>query len=349
MALSCELSIMIVVKVYNKTLSTLKETIEWDIILSDVAFSANVNWWQWELSLQLKKPITSTDYNVGDIIKIKKYSEENKSWYDLYMWYVWSIGRVQTITSEYIELRCLWIASLCTENNTSLNYNNLPAWQLIRNILQTINTSQWWNVISFNTTTIPDWPLMWSWSISETDCASAITTIAQAIGQRWYIDWSGTAYLFDKPTTPTHFLTNKVDVENITINETIQDMVNSVYFRSQYNPSQNTSYTDTASVALYGQKYARWPVPISWQTALDNYAIQFVNDNKDPRKESRIIVNIKYPLEILNPWDTVKVKNFEYSFDNIQIEKVQYSQDRCTLYLDKYNSFGKQIKSLANP
>lgn len=340
---------MIVVKVYNKTLATLKETIKGSLILSDISFSSNVNGWQWDLAIQIKKPITNNDYNVWDIIKIKKYTDDNKNGYDLYMGYIWSIGRVQTITSEYIEIRCLWIASLLTENNTSVSYGNLPAWQLIRGILQAVNTSQWWNVISYNTTTIPDWPLMWTWSISETDCASAITTIAQAVGKKWYIDGSGTAYLFDKPTTPTHFLTNKVNIENITINETIQDMVNSVYFRSQYNPSQNTTYTDTASVAIYGQKYARWPVPISWQTALDNYAIQFVNDNKEPRKESQIIINKEYALETMKPWDTVKIRNFEYAFDNIQIEKVQYSQDRCTLYLDKYNSFGKQIKSLANP
>jgi len=338
---------MITVKVYDRTNTTLKETIKGDLLLWDITFTSNVNWWQWNLTLQLNKSITTTDYTLWDIIKIKRYDDELKTGWDLYMWYVTKIGRKQTTSRQYIELSCLWIASLLTEHSAWFNYDSKPVGQLARELIDSINASYGGNIINYTTSTIPDWASLWTGTISTTNAAEAMNVLSNASWRKRYIDWNGTCYMFTKPVTPTHFLSNQKDVESIDIQEEIQEMVNKVFFWSKYTLSQNTSYSDAPSIALYGSKFLQQEINIYWQTALDNYAIQYVNDRKDPKRQTTLVVNREYPIELLQPWDTVKVRNFEYAFDNIQIEKVQYTQDKVIVYLEQYISFGQQIKALA--
>lgn len=339
---------MLTVKIYNRTFTALKETLKWDLILSDISFSANTNWWQWEITLQINKSITTTDYALWDIVKIWKYDEETKQWVNLYMWYVTRLWRKQTTSRQFIELNCLWMASILSEHPVSKSYDNKPVWQIMREIIDAVNSSYWWNVINYTMLTIPDWPLMWTWSISQSRASDWITALANSQWKKRFVDWNWTAHLFDTPVSPTHELTNQKDVENIDIKEEIQEMVNSVYFWSEFDVTQNTTYEDAASVALYWKKYLQQSINIFWQTALDNYAIQYVNDRKDPKKQSTLIVNRKYPIETIRPWDTVKIRNFEYTFNNISIEKIQYTQDRIILYLDMYLSFWWQIKSIVS-
>ena len=87
-------------------------------------------------------------------------------------------------------------------------------------------------------------------------------------------------------------------------------------------------------------------VDIYWQDAIDTYAQEYVNERKDLKRKTEIIVNSTYTIESIKPGDTVKIRNFAYVFDNVQVEKISYSRNKCIVYLDKYISFGKQIISL---
>ena len=339
---------MLTVKVYNRTNTTLKETLKGSLLLWDIVFTANVNWWQWELTLQINKPLTTTDYALGDIVKIKRYDEQTKEGVDLYMGYVTKIGRKQTTSRQYIELSCLWVASLLSEHSAAKMYDDKGVWVLIKEIIDSVNGSYGGTVITYDSSSIPDWPWMWQGSISETDAAQAITTLATGKWYKRYVDGAGKFFMFKKADTDTHFLTNQKDVESIDIQEEIQEMVNSVNFWSKFDISQNTTYSDATSISLYGTKYYASEVDIFWQDALDSYAEQYVEDRKDPKKQTTLVVNREYAIETIRPWDKVKVRNFEYPFADIPIEKLQYTQDKCILYLDQYISFGQQIKSLAN-
>jgi len=331
---------MLLIKVYDSTFTTLLETIKGDLILWDITFTWNVNWWLGNTTIQIWKEITNTDYNLWNIIKIVKYDDNNKNWADLYLWYVVKIWRTQTTSRQYIELSCLGIASVLTEKGIGKAYANKPAGQIIREMIT------WIAWLNFDITTIPDWPNMWTWTVNWT-IAQCITTICESINRKWFVDGNGTVFFFQKPTTPTHYFTNRKDVESIEIKEDMQEMVNTVYMVSA-DLIQNSSYSDAVSVATYWTKYYTEQTRIYWQTALDLYAQNYVNARKDPKKETTIVVNRQYPIETIKPWDTIKIRNFEYAFDNIEIIKIQYTQDKCILYLDRYISFGEQIKSLVN-
>lgn len=330
---------MLVVKVYDSSFTTLKETIKWSLLLWDITFTANKNGWQGNTTFEIAKEITNTDYSLWDIVKVMRYDEQTKDWRPLYMGYVTKLGRKQDTSRQYIQLHCIGMASLFTEREIAKNYNNKPAWQLIREIIV------WIPGINFDTTTIPDWPITTNdWIVSWT-IAEAITTIAESVGWNWYVDGKGTVYFFETPTSPTHYFTNKRDVESIEIQEDMQEMVNSVRVQNG-DMTQEVSYQDPISIAQYGEKYQYVQSKIYGTNALNLYAENYVNARKDPKKETTIVINRKYPIETIKPWDTIKLRNFAYPFDNIQIEKIQYTQDKCIVYLDRYISFGLQIKSL---
>lgn len=333
---------MFVVKVYDRTNTTLKETIRGDLLTWDVSFSANINWWQWNISIQLNKPLTNNDYTLGDIVKIKKYEEENKSWVDLYMWYVVKIGRKQDTNKSFITLDCLGMASILTENSSSLSYDSKTVWELVRWLIDNINIAIWWAVFTYTVGSIPDWTNMWVWNIDTTTYLDILTTLADSSWSKRYIDGWWVVYFNIKPSTITHYLTNQVDVESIDIDEDMQEMVNSIQV---YNDTENYQYSDIVSVGLYWVKYYKEQKNI-YGDALELYAQQYVNDRKDPKKETTLIVNRKYNIESIKPWDTVKVRNFDYPFSWIQIEKIQYTQDKIVLYLDRYVSFGEQLKKV---
>lgn len=334
---------MLVVKVYDRTYTTLKETIKGTLLLWDISFSSNVNGWQGSVTLQINKEITNNDYTLWDIIKVIKYDDNNKTWVNLYMWYVTKIGRKQSTSQQYIELSCLGMASLLTEHDTTVNYWSLSVWEIVRNLIDSLNSQYGWNVLNYTLLTVPDWPNMGIGSIDKGTMASSLTNLADAVGMKRYVDWNWTVYFLPKPATATHYLTNQKDLESIEIEEDMTEMVNSVYF---IWPSSSASYSDAVSVATYWTKYYTEEVKVDWNPAIDNYAQQYVNDRKDPKKETTLTVNRQYPIETIKPWDTVKVRNFEYPFDNIQIEKIQYTQDKITIYLDRYISFWEQIKKL---
>lgn len=334
---------MLVFKVYDRTNTTLKETIQGTLLLWDITFTANANWGQWQATFEVAKSITNTDYTLWDIIKVLKYDDNNKTWVWLYMWYITKIWRKQTTTRQYIELSCLWMASLLTEHDTTVVYSSRTVWEIVRGLIDDLNSQYWWNVLNYTLLTIPDWQNMGVWQIDKWTMASALTNLADATGSKRFVDWNWTVYFLQKPTVATHYLTNQEDVESIDIEEDIQEMVNSVHI---VWPSSYADYSDAVSVATYWTKFYTEEVKIDWHPAIDNYAQQYVNDRKDTKKETTLTINRKYNIESIKPWDTVKVRNFEYPFDNIQIEKIQYTQDKITIYLDRYISFWEQIKKL---
>lgn len=344
-----------VVKVYDRTYTTLKETIKGSLLLSDISFTLNKNWWQWEVTLKINKELTNTDYSLWDIVKVIKYDDNNKSWVNLYMGYINKIGRKQNTSQSYIELSCLWIASILTENELTKAYAGKTAWELMEEIIDFVNT-EYGEV--FNKWTIESWPTMWNgnaqWTYFE-----ILTQIAESANMYFFIDGNWTFTFKAKDTTPTHYITNRVDLEDIDIQEDMEWVVNRCDVTGKYRYCETVwedtvcwdkyvfwTYTDATSASLYGIKREQVEIYATTQEIVDNYAESYVNERKDPRKQTTLVVNRKYNIESIKPWDTVKVRNFEYAFDNIQIEKIQYTQDKITIYLDRYISFWEQIKKL---
>ena len=342
---------MFQVKVYNSINTTLKKTISPKDVLSDISFSMNLNGGLWQQTIELAYSITDTSISLWDIIKITMFNDNNKDWVQIYMWYVSKINRKQTTTRQTIVLTCLWIASLLTEEETTTSFAWLSAGDYVKQIIDAYNAS-YWVVFSYTSSSIDAGWTMNSWYVKWTylKCLNDIVTM------QWYnlfIDWQWVVYFKAQPTTSTHFLTNKKDLESIEIKEDLESVINSINVAGKYKATlwwsvyyDNYVYwthEDATSVATYWRRFKQEEILTSSQTVVDDYAQQFVNDNKDPIKETTLVINRKYNIESIHPWHTIKIRNFEYALDNVKIIKISYTPDKAVLHLDKYISFGEQV------
>jgi len=347
---------MFQVKVYDRTNTTLKKVISPKDIISDISFSMNLWGWLWQQNIQIAYDINDTTFDLWDLVKIKEYNEKNKSWRQIYMWYISKIWRLQTETRQLISLTCLWVASLLTEFKTNYSYISANAWDVIKWLIDQFNAS-YGTIFNYTFwTSIESWPSIGSGNI-DWNYLEIIKNISNRAWYDFFIDAEATVYFTDPDNATKHDLTNQKDVERISIFEDIEWLVNSVEVEATFykliwsdkvEVLLESSYNDATSVDAYWERKKTVNIRANTQSYVDDYAEQYVNDRKDPKKETIIVVNRKFNLEIIKPWDKIKIRNFEYPFDWIKIIKINYTPDRATLYLDRYVSFGWEIKQTWN-
>ncbi len=70
---------------------------------------------------------------------------------------------------------------------------------------------------------------------------------------------------------------------------------------------------------------------------------KYIAEYKDWKEKTQIVINSKYDIESIKPWDTIQVKNIDYSIINLQIVKMSYTGDQITLDLEEYDSIWKEF------
>ena len=112
---------------------------------------------------------------------------------------------------------------------------------------------------------------------------------------------------------------------------------------------------DATSITNYGKKETYKDSASSTSTAgtAQNIADQLVADNKDPKKNIKIILNAKYDLESIKCGETCKVQNLKKDStvvsSNMQIVSISYNDGLfVTLELEQPTDFGTQLKNLVD-
>jgi len=343
---------MFQIKIYDST-NVFKKTVSPSDVISDISFSMNTNGWLWQQTIGLAYWITDTSISLWDIVKIYMYNESNKDWLQIYMWYVSKIWRIQSITRQTISLTCLWIASLLTEQTNAVNYIDWDTcWDVVKQIIDSFNSSYGSEIISYTSLSVEDWIGLSDGTFTG-NYLKTLETLATMSWFKLFIDWTWLITFKAFSTTPDHYITNKKELESVNIKEDLEWIVNSVLVRGQYRDTLwwsvyytaeiNWVYEDATSIATYGRRYEDVIINNSSQDFVDDYAENYINDRKEPKKETTLAINRKYNLESLKPWDTIKIMNFEYLFNNVKIIKINYTPDNVVLYLDVYTSFGEEI------
>jgi hypothetical protein len=347
---------MFQIKVYDESNTILKKIISNKDVLSDISFSMNLNGWLWNQVIELAYDINDNTVSLWDIIRITMYNENNKSWLQIYMWYVNSIWRRQTTARQTVTLNCLWIASLLTEYNASISYTwTDKVWDVAKRIVDSFNATYWSTIITYSSTTIDDWNLMPAGNFNG-NYLQNLESLAKLSWFKCFIDWYWILHFKAFSTSSDHLLMNKKNIEEVVIDEDMEWLINSVRVLGKYRAFSwwisrdayvDTTYEDAVSVATYWRRYKLIEnIYTDSQAYVNQYAIQYVNDNKSPKKKTTLIINRNYNLESLKPWDTIKINNFEYLLSNVKIIKMNYTPDKVTLYLDEYTSFGWEIKKV---
>lgn len=106
----------------------------------------------------------------------------------------------------------------------------------------------------------------------------------------------------------------------------------------------NWIFTNSGSITTYWEfeKYLENTNIWNYATA-DNYATSYLSKNSNPVKNIEITVNSFFDIASILPWFTVKVLNFDYTIDNLQIFNISYNWDNITLNLEKYRPFWLEV------
>ena len=329
-----------VVKTYNLD-GTYKETINPDRILNEIEFSAWLNQWQGQLNIQTDYPFADTSYIWWEYVKVWLYDEHHIEWKQIYYWYISKIQRKAEQSREYTTFTCLWVWSLlksiiysngnysktCYNMMTDIRtfFNNYYSWVItVWDISNTITTTQAWS---------------WSWN----NCFDCFTTIAKAINYNWTVDSEGKLDLFIPSTRTNHIVYMSEEVMSITIDNSIEEIVNNYYLARNWAQS---TYTDATSQSTYWRKdkYEMNSNLNSTQT-MNDYWNSYIANNKIPKQSIQIVLNAEYPYEDIKPWDTISVLNTDLStLSDLVITKIQYKVDQATLTIDYEDTLWKVIK-----
>lgn len=324
------------IKVYEKDSTTLKETIQINKLESISNFSSQVNWGFWSLRIWLAYSITDTSISIWDIIKVQYKADI------IYTWAVLTINKIYWKEKEIIELNLIWYSSILTTLLTSSTYSDTAA-NIVKDLIDEFNVEYWNNLLSYDTSSIPatTWTLDFDFS-KYVSYLKAIEEVAETAGLFFFIDLDWKVYLDEKANFSSHTLTVKNDVDEIKIDEDSKELINSLTLK--YNWWTKT-YSDSTSQTTYWkrEKYLDKSSELSNVTTADEFWANYIAQHKDDTKKVSLIVNNEYNFFDIKGGDLIKVRNIDYTINNLQVAKITYWLEKATIELEKSYSFAKEI------
>lgn len=318
------------IKTYNKD-GTFKTTINPNCVMNDISFTENVNGGQGQLTLNLALSFGDNSFQWWDLIKVVLFNERYKQGKQIYFGYISQITRKYDANKGYIVLTCLWIASLLNKIIFSGNYS----WSIksiLNQIISTFN-SNYSGLITVGQ--IDDYSEDVSVEFrNDQTCQKAINMLAETANYYRFVDSEWKFFFREKMTQTNHIVSNQFSVESMSLNYSFENIVNKLYLEREWGTV--ATYQDATSQSNYWikEKYVS-ESSIADQTTQDEYWNNYIEQNKNPKNASTIVVNTEYDIECIVPWDTISVVNTEYAVKNLLIEKIQYNPIRITLTLEE--------------
>jgi len=326
-------------KVYKKDWS-FKFTINPKSVKNEVKFSANENWWQWQMLLSLNYDFDNATINNSDFIKIRKWTSL------IYTWICQKITRRITSDIQEINIPLLWLWTL---PGYLMFFQEWGAWYsftsnkdpslIFKDVINWIGYYYWW-WLSYDDTSIP---LYWSneeFTFYYTNCLEAMNDIATRIGWKWFIDKDWKVYFKPKDTSSSHNLTVWKDIEKIELSQDSEKLINNI--RVEHSSWVNI-YIDEVSRTLYWNKNKYFDKKSFTSAQADTFWNAYIEENKNPINKTTILVNKNYDIESIKVLENVTIKNFNYWINNLKIVKYQYSVDRLLIELEAFDSFWKEL------
>lgn len=326
-------------KVYSLSW-TYKFTINEKDIKSDVRFTANNTWWQWQYQLLLNYSFENSNIVNTDIIKVYRDTVL------IYTWIVQDVVRTITNNYEQITLPLLWLWTLPTyilyKDWWSYTFTKTqdPA-QTVRDIIDYINTvyTAWW--LSYDWSSIVNYWTNVSIDFENDSCFDALKKCLETTNFTLFIDRDWKVYFKWKPVSATHTLTVAKDVEQINLEEDSERLTNKLILKHK---TTTTPYEDVTSQTTYWlREIFINDQSLANQAAADEFWNNYIAENKDPLSKTNIIINNNFDIDTIKVWDTIEVKNFNFTISNLLIVKYTYNTNKITIFLEDFDSFWREL------
>jgi hypothetical protein len=356
-------------KHYDKNFNFIK-VINPNIIKSEVYFSENINWIQWECNILLKTKWDDLDFEEGDFITISATNKYFPNWYIIYTWYIEEIRKNASLFEEVI-LACVWIGALLNKvifkrwSQFVFVPNDTPN-NILNEIIDCFNDEYNWLIkkwtIDVATETVRT-------RFDYRTCFDAIQRIVDFVSNDyfWFIDRTWTFHFKNKNNVISHRVNFQKELQGLEQNKEL-NITNKLYVVYTWWVGV---YEDTASINKYWlfENVIR-DASIEDLASADELWNNYIAKYKEPQIETILKINNQYEfiefakwddlaswddteiwLEILEEnnfewieiWDKIRVQNIKNTITWNIVKKI-YNRDVLETYLWEFDNFISLIK-----
>lgn len=349
-----------IVKLYDWNFNFVK-VLPASLITNDISFSESIDAWQWEMTLNVNLPI-DTDY-FDNVRYCRVYVSDNRNIQDVLIYSGWlsKKSRIYSNNKENIQLTALSLYSLL--NDVILRKNWAIDWSTDfsktgdpANIIKFIVdyfVSIYPNTLNYTEDSIEEYGESITIKFESISCAKWLTNLVNWLDYYLFIwaDWI--VHFHNKPWNATHSLTYERDITALTIPESAEKVVNKVQVKYQI-PSEveweqptiayTSIATDDISISLFGVKEEILSrEDLETEASANLYRDKYIEQYKNLSKDITLTVNSLYPIELIHPWDTVKIMNLWLDIDNAQVNKITYKYEQIQIQLEYYQNIAQEI------
>lgn len=365
------------VNVPKKTFSFISWNKEAASLKTDIRFDWVQNWWQWAMRLTFNKPFNYGDFDLGDIIRVRAYDQENLLGEGVYSWYINGVKRRVDSDGESIELTMYGLSALM---NTIiawggiLNYTNTDPSIIMTDLLNQFNSNYPYPLITFDP--IPLVGTSIDFRVDDTTIISAMQQLHEVINWIFYVDWDGKFSTQPRWTTPDHIFTLKYGLNILEKNEDRSDIVTRVYFTvtnfinafwiddpwTPWDPldppttkpiivESTITYTFDNLVAqatywIIEKIVKRLDLYVEdgvLSPGIEDAANSYLEEHSKPKNFLRLALNNKVDYLKVKPWDLIRVKNIDFTIADALVNKINYSSTGLSVDCEKTIDFASEV------
>jgi hypothetical protein len=152
----------------------------------------------------------------------------------------------------------------------------------------------------------------------------------------WHVDADGIASLLPKPSTPTHHFIIGKHIQSGNFPKSVKGVKNRI--RVTRSGAAISHYSDATSISKYESRWeAISDTGITAAGTADQRGNKEMNDNKDPKVKSSMVINSTYDLESIKVGQTCSILNSDGSTSffgsNVMIVGLEWNGSEVTLEL----------------
>ncbi len=323
------------------------QTIPRESIKSQISFTLGINSWPGEISVSLNEDFSYTTIQKNSVVRVFQFDDINTSGRNIYTGIIQKITRemksgIESITLSAIGIQVLFANLYVNQSGYTFTMTGEPK-TLLQNIITQLNTSYTGSWITYDASSMDTFGSNLSIDIKYTYCMDIIKKIIDATGWYFFVDGSGKFYFKPKPTTSNLCLTFQKDIEEISVIEDSERIVNRhilTYKTGIITTNDTVSQTLNGIRELYEEK-----TDIADLATANAYSASILQNLAVQKRKTAITINSSIDLETIKPGDALKVLNLDYTLSELLIQKVSYTPQKATLELENIRNFILELKS----
>lgn len=340
----------LIYKIYTET-GTFKGIL--NDVVSILSFTKTINGGLGECRIRLARKID--DYDEGDQIKynnrVKIYlTDDDNTDKLIYQGYITAYNPFLNEKEEYVEITCLGAISKLMNDyfrsgtTLEISKSNVEIGQVFKDIIDNYRGLEANSMISNDYANVGNTGNNITYTFRTKKHLQAIKKVGEFLDYDWYwfLNSDGKLKVAQR-TSAAHTFILKKNIKGLKVHKNIESVINYFFFWNGKNSTDpaylKSEYSDATSKSNYDIISANEvDGRVTVQATADLKGNAVINDNKNPRTRTTLVIGKEYDLASIEPGDTCNIRNIDTTqqttfADDMLIVKVKYTPDEVLLEL----------------